>query len=391
MSESDRSFDDAVSTLRLRLRRRSPYFATLSMYARIEPSDAIDVAATDGENIYLNPDRFFGYSMEYQEGIFLHEVLHAALLHIPRRGVREPLLWNIAADIVVNGMVVDAGMSIPRGGVRDEDLETLPVEEVYDLLLDRVEIVELPERLVDLRAELGREEGAGSGGESLEETELGAAEMERMRTYWKQAQEQAQAAVRIAQQGSVPAGFEREFGQVGDPELNWRRLLWRYLVRTPTDFEGFDRRFVSRGLYLDRLDGRTLKVYVAVDTSGSVSAGQMTDLLSEVQGILRSYPHIEVQLYYADAALYGPHELTADSEIPSPVGGGGTDFRPFFREIEEEAKGIEPAVAVYMTDGFGEFPTRTPRMPVVWAITPGGLESSEFPFGKKMRLVGVGR
>jgi predicted metal-dependent peptidase len=399
MSVPDLTLAEVISATRLRLRRHSPYFATLAMYAQVVADASIPVAATDGMKIYLNAEKFCAYSADYREAIFLHEVLHAALLHIPRRGRRQPLLWNIAADIVVNAMVDQSGLSLPRGAVREPQLEHLPVEEIYELLRDDDRTIELPGRLVDLRpglgpsadGEAGGGNGDGDGRGGGEDSELELARIERARAHWKRATGQAKTVARATGQGSLPAGFDREFGQVGDPELDWRRLLWQHLARTPSDFGGFDRRLVSRGLYLETLDGRSLNVYIAVDTSGSIDRQQMTDFLSEVQGILRAYPHVEVELYYADADIYGPFELTAAGAIPEPKGGGGTDFRPFFEAIADRHTGMDPTIAVYLTDGYGDFPRKPPRVPVVWAISPGGLASEEFPFGKKMRLVGSDR
>lgn len=52
-----------------------------------------------------------------------------------RRQTREHQLWNIAADIVVNGMVAQQeGMTLPKGSIRDKELEHLSVEEIYEIL-----------------------------------------------------------------------------------------------------------------------------------------------------------------------------------------------------------------------------------------------------------------
>jgi predicted metal-dependent peptidase len=46
----------------------------------------------------------------------------------------------------------------------------------------------------------------------------------------------------------------------------------------------------------------------------------------------------------------------------------------------------DPAVLVYLTDGFGSFPKKAPDQPVLWVVTPGGLTSENFPFGSVVRL-----
>ena len=124
-----------ISASLLRLRMKSPFFATLALFARFIPTQTISTAATDGKDIFYNPDFLQSLPIPQQDGLLLHEVLHAALLHVLRRGVRDARLWNIAADIVVNGIIYQQGcFELPAGGIRDTQLETFSVEEIYELL-----------------------------------------------------------------------------------------------------------------------------------------------------------------------------------------------------------------------------------------------------------------
>jgi predicted metal-dependent peptidase len=98
---------------------------------------------------------------------------------------------------------------------------------------------------------------------------------------------------------------------------------------------------------------------------------------------------LECELYYADAEAYGPYPLKTDSEIPRPVGGGGTSFVPFFEKVNANRHWHTNGVCVYLTDGYGTFPDDPPTLPVLWVVTPGGLELEEFPFGEAVRLLSV--
>ncbi|MDZ8092549.1 MAG: hypothetical protein RMZ42_11445 [Nostoc sp. DedQUE05] len=125
-----------ISASVLRLRMKSPFFATLALFARFVPSPQIPIAATDGKDIFFNPEYLLSLPTPQQDGLLLHEVLHAALLHVLRRGVREAELWNIAADIVVNGIISQQSVfELPPGRLREPKLEHLSVEEIYELLL----------------------------------------------------------------------------------------------------------------------------------------------------------------------------------------------------------------------------------------------------------------
>ena len=354
-----------LSASLLRTRSRTPFFAALALFAKILPTDTVPTAATDGRDIFWFPPFLESLSPAETDAVLLHEVLHAALLHLPRRGRREPLLWNVAADIVINGIIDELpGFTLPVGALRDKALEAFSVEEVYELL-ERSgaarPILDVPDLL-----------DGGPGQPALE-------------AYWRLARSQAETLARAAGAGTLPAGLARELGVLGPASLDWRTTLWRYLARTPTDFGGFDRRFFGRGLYLETLESLSLQVYLAVDTSGSVSDDQMAKFASEVFGILRAYPHLTGDLYYADADLYGPFALS--DPLPPPVGGGGTDFRPFFAAVSRTASPLSQGVCVYLTDGHGMFPDASPSLPVLWVVTPGGLDTSAFPFGEAVRLI----
>ena len=194
-----------------------------------------------------------------------------------------------------------------------------------------------------------------------------------------------EAGVAASQDGD--ADLKRELGTLLRSQIDWRSYLWRYLVQTPTDFGVFDRRFVGDGMYLETISGESVRVHVCIDTSGSINGDEITALTSEVQAILGAYPHMRCDVYYADTELHGPYELTRDSELPTPIGGGGTDFRPFFAHLARTADATAITVAIYLTDGYGDFPERAPSMPTLWVVTPGGKDIADFPFGEAIRLL----
>jgi predicted metal-dependent peptidase len=371
-----------VSAWLLRLHARSAFFTALALYARFEVSLTIPTAATDGRTIFINPRFFDTLTPAEQDAVLTHEVLHAALLHVPRRGGRDGKLWNVAADIVVNGMLAQQRYDLPAGGLRDKRLEHLSVEEVYEKLLDQQGEQEQPQPQPDLLdqrpADAQGQPHEMTGGLPADPQARSAA----LEKHWQQAHNQAATTA-----GSAPAGLARELGGLAPAALDWRSYLWRYLVHTPTDFQDFDRRFVGRGMYLETISGESLHVLLAVDTSGSINQRAVDVFLGEVRGILRAYPHLRCDMYYADAEVYGPHRLTPSSPIPPARGGGGTDFRPFFARIPGYRPPWQPSVAIYLTDGYGSFPERPPRCPVLWVVTPGGLALDRFPFGRAVRLL----
>ncbi|MBV9258678.1 MAG: hypothetical protein JO215_11730 [Ktedonobacteraceae bacterium] len=348
---------------------RSPFFATLALFARMQITETVPTAATDGRNIFINAAFWNKLTPPERLGLMAHEVLHAALLHVARRGVREPILWNIAADIVVNGMILaQEGFTLPSGHLRNKQIEHLSVEEVYYHLQKHF----IKYHLSD--TDLLWSDSPDSNYANLE-------------SYWRQALQQAQTMARMLGHGTLPANLEREITQLSPSQIDWRSYLWRFLVQTPTDFQSYDRRFIGQGLYLDALAGESVHVYVAIDTSGSIGARELNLFLSEVVGILRAYPHLVASLYYVDAACHGPYPLEDHAILPKPVGGGGTDFRPFFAQILTEYVEHSNGICVYLTDGFGTFPSEPPSLPVLWVLSPGGCDINAIPFGEAVRLI----
>ena len=383
----DPTTERLLSAAMLRLRARAPFFATLALFARFQSAGQDMVATTDGRDVFVNPALLHTLSAGERDAALLHAVLHAALLHVPRRGARDREVWNLAADVVVNGMIAGAGIALPADAVRMPDLEQLSVEEVYELLQFSPERQPPLPGLDLMSSAVAGGAGDRSGSDGSEGGSMTSGQQAALEEYWRNAMQQAQVVALAAERGSLPSGAAREVAMTGPARLDWRAHLWRYLVQTPTDFQGYDRRFVGRGLYLEALEGESLHVYVAVDTSGSIHVEQVRALVSEVQAILGAYPHLRCDLYYADDKAYGPFALGPADAIPTPVGGGGTDFRPFFDALEVRRAPYESGVCVYLTDGYGQFPPAPPDLPVLWVVTPGGLDTEAFPFGEVVRLL----
>ena len=182
--------------------------------------------------------------------------------------------------------------------------------------------------------------------------------------------------------GNVPQGAELEIA-LGRQQVNWRDVLMRFLVNTQDDYGSFDTRLIHQGIYVETLESQGLTTAVHIDTSGSLNnAETQGQFLAELKGILNVYPGVQVLLTYGDTDLHGPLELSQDTVIPLPKGGGGTSFVPFFEHAEE----LEPnTLLVVFTDGYGCFPSSCDH-PCLWVVTEGGLPTDKFPFGEVTRL-----
>jgi predicted metal-dependent peptidase len=67
----------------------------------------IPTCGTDGVRYYHNPKFVLKQSIKGLRIICAHEAWHAIYMHPIRRGSRNPSLWNIAVDYIVNGTVME--------------------------------------------------------------------------------------------------------------------------------------------------------------------------------------------------------------------------------------------------------------------------------------------
>ena len=119
------------------------------------------------------------------------------------------------------------------------------------------------------------------------------------------------------------------------------------------------------------------EICIAVDCSGSINARQLGLFEAEVRSILAGQQPRLVHVLYFDSDVQKVETYQAGQPVKlAPVGGGGTDFRPCFRWLEE--RGITPQTLVFLTDLCGTFPSDVPPYPVLWAST----EKRDAPFGQ---------
>ena len=369
-----------ISKCILQIRKESPFFASLMLFAPIVESQSIDTAATDGKNILINNTFFSSLSSSEQNAVMLHEVLHLALLHVFRMNNRNSEVWNIAADIVVNDLIdLNTSFTLPKGAIRDKSFRKKSVEYVYEQLIKNKKKLKL--------LKLHHPDLISDRTDITQTKQIDENEQHEIETYWKDNIQVLQKSAEINKdKGSIPGGLEAEIGTVLEPEVDWRTALWKFVAKTPSDFDEYDRRFFYRGLYLEGLDSESINVSVCIDTSGSVSDHLLEQFMGELKGILRSYPHVKCDLFYADSSLNGPHEIDSIEGVPKVIGRGGTSFKPFFNYIKKNNDHFNSNKAlIYLTDGFGDFP-KDASAPTMWIVCKDGLETNQFPFGDVIRI-----
>lgn len=366
---SDPVYHEIVAA-RVKLLFEQPFFGNLA--ARLKAVDATswcNTAATDGRHLFYN--REFIKSLDRPELLFLiaHEILHVIYDHLGRRGGRDPKVWNMANDYIVNYTLVDERIGrMPKQGLYDQRYtDAMTSEEVYDLLKKNSVTIKMPldEHLEPNEGD-GNDDGDGSGGEGQQDVEvtvmgkdgppkLTEADLQRIRN------EIRAAVIQAAQQvgaGNVPAGIRRMIESLTNPKMDWRALLDAHIrssVKDDYTFQRISRRSWGTGALLPSQDFMdTVDIAVSIDMSGSITDEQARDMLSEVKGIMQTFREFKLRLWTFDTEIYGYKEFTGENihEIDEydPQGGGGTMFEANFEFMKRE--GIEPQRFVMFTDGY---------------------------------------
>jgi len=132
---------DRIITARVGLLLRHPFFGNMATRLKITPADEfIPTAAVDGRNLYYNTQFFNAMSNKEIEFVVAHEILHMVYDHLGRRDERIPMLYNIAADYIVNNLLVrDRIGEKPKivDCFQDFKYENWASEDVYDDLFDQ--------------------------------------------------------------------------------------------------------------------------------------------------------------------------------------------------------------------------------------------------------------
>src|SRR5713101_1775816 len=133
---SQSAIDRKLTRARTQLLLNQPFFGTLCLRLKLVAGE-LPTMATDGRRIVYDPAFVDELTPAELEAVLAHEVMHCALGHHCRRGGRDPRLWNEAADLAINPILVSNGFTLPAGALLDPDFDNLSAEEIYARLLQR--------------------------------------------------------------------------------------------------------------------------------------------------------------------------------------------------------------------------------------------------------------
>jgi predicted metal-dependent peptidase len=359
---------DRIITARIGLLLRHPFFGNMATRLKIQAADDwLPTAAVDGRNLFFNTQFFNAMDNKEVEFVIAHEILHMVYDHLGRRESRNPKLYNIAADYVVNNLLVDDRIGRkPRivDCYQDFKYRGWASEEVYDELYKEAqkngqEAVEALGEMLDEHLDweddgTGDEDGEGNGnGKGRPRYSKG--ELDQIKDEIKEAMIQAASA---SGAGNVPAGVQRLIKDMTESKMNWRELIRQQIqstIKSDYTFSRPSRKGQMSGAILPGMCFQdTIDLCICLDMSGSIGNPQAADFLGEIKGIMDEFQDYKIKLWCFDTKVYNERDFSADGgesltdyEIK---GGGGTDFTVNWTYMKDHD--IQPKKFIMFTDGY---------------------------------------
>ena len=381
----------------------SPFYGHLALQLELVEDSTCDTAWTDGSKLGYNPEFIKKQTIQKLIGLNAHEVKHCAFGHHVRRGNRDKKGWNIAGDYVVNSF---DDFELPDGALIDPQYNDMSAEEVYRLVYrpdpEGDEQAKGKDQPQDGSGDSDDQQANGSGdsgdgeesndpgnsgeirdaknpdGNALSENEKASEEAK-----WKVAVAQAQQIAKARGDALSPA-LTRAVDEWLNPTIDWEVLLQRIMqeiAKNEYTWQRPNRAFLHKGLYFPSAHSNELGTVVyGMDSSISMNIPAFNRSNAELKHLIES-TEAETYVIHCDNKI-NKVEHFEDGYFPEkldPVGGGGTDFRPVFNWIEEEA--IDPACLIYFTDCEGTYPDEEPPYPVIWLCSKKNpYKTPEFGF-----------
>ena len=374
------------------------------------------VTIDDGQLFLLYNQKWVDTMIEKEgieglKGVIEHELLHIVYDHLTKVKMfnRVPEIYNMASDMAINQLIdkqiMPKAVWIPdkdgnpvKGSLLYPHLYKLPEkkdsEYYYNELMKNTQKIK-----VQMQGQGQGKDGQGDQegqGQTLDDHELwrkikGSAQMNKevVKKAVKEAYEYSKKL-----KGDLPYELEQQIkSMLKPPTISWRQLLKRYIgASIKTGFKSSwkrpNRRFPNSEELKGKVSNRTIRMLLAVDTSGSVSDKDFVDFMVEMKGILNVYK-CTIDVLQCDADLHGLSHLHPYSQLNIKFKGrGGTEYKPVFKYLQ---KHMEYDLLIYFTDLYCGFEGCKSNRPVIWVCTKNGDMNNKPPFGRVVQITKTGQ
>lgn len=405
--KQDQEAKEMITRVKIQLQKQKPFFAYLLLNLNyIEKKEIPTMAVDNHNNLYYNPDWVRGLSEDECSGVITHELMHVVLNHLTRTESRDALLFNYACDVVVNHILISNDFQLPKGGlipsnneitfcnVNIKDIDKKSAEVVYDEITSKLKKTKqnmqtIADSRFDEHITDDLKNGKDSKGNPLNEKQI--KEIKDNINKWKRLLVESATYSRTI--GQMPNGMSRCIDKIFNEKINWRNLLYRFITNSiPIDFSYAkpSKRSLASKFYMPHMKKEELQVFIAIDSSGSVQQSELSEFLSEMVSISKSFSNIKMYVVSCDCAIQevlevsnGSVQTVLDIKIK---GGGGTSVKPIADLIENDYPSTK--ILIYFTDGFiDHYDFNSKPYKTIWVVSQkGSIETPEQNGGEVIKL-----
>lgn len=409
--------EQLVMEAKIAILREFPFMSFMVMSCRyIETDEIPTMGATvigGTPTVFFNPEFTEKVLVNEAERSFVvaHEILHIFFQHLGRQrdhGYHHGL-WNVATDYCINYYLVkmeSKKLAFPTQiqGLYDEKYADMSSDEIYQLLKEEAkdDINKFMDQFGTPDDMNGSGQGQGSGEgkkgkkkpspfDSVSSEELSSDE---------KAQLKAQLAASLnnasKDMGDGASKLFRKLQELVEPKVDWKQVLRDYVVTSSKyryTFNKYNRR--SNTVIFPSLTGDFINVAFGIDTSGSMSHNDLTEMMTELKGILSDFEAWTVTLMSCDtqAHLIGHYSSENGDDFTTIsmdlIGGGGTDMQPMIDLADNLERHVDeaPNVVIIATDGYIPTVKGSDTIPTIMLITRNG--SKDFQHSHVEKLIQV--
>ncbi len=410
---------DIITHCRIKIQKRYSFFSIALYFLTLEEDYEIETIATDGYYLYYNPEYIIKAYKHNKNLLYIsivHVLLHCLLRHFTKRQFTDHDLFDATMDISVYLMLQELGFI------------TLKAKEQ---LIDS-----MPELKTFLKTNIGNASvniyNEALKNEKLKQELLSNYDIYKLDShiYWTRPNK-----IRASKQSleSIKQAWIRMFNEVGEElkgngiyqgmgkdffatsflgedieksKVSYEEFLKRFASLEELmeiDYDEFDMIWYTTGLkmyndipiieYNEYKEDYVIKEFVlAIDTSGSCSGDIMKNFLSQTIKIFEDIKlgnrKVKIKIIQCDSEIVDEKDITDQFDIENytsnfkAFGFRGTDFNPVFDRINElqkngqlnNLKGL-----IYLSDGYGSFPSKKPNYETVFVIPPSEYENDMIP------------
>ena len=354
------SYKDIFEKIRINFLFNHPFLSVLALSIDSEFKENINSAfLTDGFKITIDTGKLEKYSKDEITYLYAHTLLHIVLKHPYRQKTRDKYIWNQACDVVINNILSTF-----------ENVGTRPADEVLDLTLNDKCVEEVYEILYKKKEELSKtipDEKGNIESNAYDKSKLDLDEV--LTKSEKTNQEKLDGiiiqALSLAKKSSnLYEGMSIEIDTLIKPEIDLHDVLKEYLISSffekQISYERPNKRFIDRGIYMPGTKklNDNLNIFVALDSSSSVSLDEYKKFLGIISEIAESFYEYKIDILPFDLKVRNEYIISFDSfnplsnkELLIPKSNGGTNFDELLNYLKKSSEVRNDSLLIALTDG----------------------------------------